>query len=87
MISTLKVSRDSRRYPVQFGLAVYSSDRVEIFRQMGIYVSRILNGARPADLPIMQPTKFELVINLTTAKALGLKIPPLVLVLADDLIE
>ena len=53
------------------GLAAYSTDRVEMFRQMGIYVSRILNGAKPADLPIMQPTKFELVIN---AKTPGLRI-------------
>ena len=50
------------------GLACYSADRVEIWRQMGVYVSRMLNGAKPAELPVMQPTKFELVINLKTAK-------------------
>jgi putative ABC transport system substrate-binding protein len=80
-------ARDSRRYPVQFGLAACSTDRVEIFRQMGIYVSRILNGARPADLPIMQPTKFELVINVKTAGSLGLKLPDGLQQLADVVIE
>jgi putative tryptophan/tyrosine transport system substrate-binding protein len=69
------------------GLAAYSTDRVEIFRQMGIYVSRILNGARPADLPIMQPTKFELVINVKTAGSLGLKLPDGLQQLADEVIE
>jgi len=68
-------------------LAAYSTDRVEIFRQMGIYVSRILNGARPADLPIMQPTKFELVINVRTAGSLGLKLPDGLQQLADEVIE
>jgi putative ABC transport system substrate-binding protein len=69
------------------GLAAYSTDRVEIFRQMGIYVSRILNGARPADLPIMQPTKFELVINVKTAGSLGLKLTEGLQQLADEVIE
>jgi putative tryptophan/tyrosine transport system substrate-binding protein len=69
------------------GLAAYSTDRVEIFRQMGIYVSRILNGAKPADLPIMQPTKFELVINVKTAGSLGLKLPDGSQQLADEVIE
>jgi putative ABC transport system substrate-binding protein len=55
------------------GLAAYSTDRVEMFRQMGVYVSRILNGAKPGDLPVMQPIKFELVVNLKTARSLGLK--------------
>ena len=68
-------------------LAAYSTDRVEIYRQMGIYVSRILNGAKPADLPIMQPTKFELVINVKTAGALGLKITEGLQQLADEVIE
>jgi len=69
------------------GLAAYSTARVEIYRQMGIYVSRILNGAKPADLPIMQPTKFELVINVNTAGALGLKVTEGLQQLADEVIE
>jgi putative ABC transport system substrate-binding protein len=58
-----------------------------MFRRAGELVDKILRGAKPAELAVQQPTKFELVINLTTAKALGLNIPPLVLVVADELIE
>ena len=69
------------------GLACYSTDRVEMCRQMGVYVSRILNGAKPAELPVMQPTKFELVINLKTARSLGLKMAESFPQLADEVIE
>jgi putative ABC transport system substrate-binding protein len=69
------------------GLAAYSADRVEMFRQMGVYVSRILNGAKPADLPIIQPTKFDLVINAKTAESLGLKLTESLQQLADEVIE
>jgi putative tryptophan/tyrosine transport system substrate-binding protein len=69
------------------GLAAYSTDRIEMFRQMGVYVSRILNGAKPADLPIMQPTKFELVINAKTAGSLGLKLTESLQQLADEVVE
>jgi ABC-type uncharacterized transport system substrate-binding protein len=69
------------------GLACYSADLVEIWRQMGVYVSRMLNGAKPAELPVMQPTKFELVINLKTARSLGLKITESFQQLADEVIE
>ncbi len=65
----------------------YGPDLHDLFRRAAIYVDRIFRGAKPADLPVEQPTKFEFVINLTTAKALGLTIPASFLSFADDLIE
>jgi putative ABC transport system substrate-binding protein len=76
-----------RLYVTSGGLVSYDADRIDIFRRTASYVDRVLRGEKPGDLPFQQPTKYQLTINLKTAKALGLTVPTTLLATADEVIE
>ena len=83
----LPAASPTRGFVKDGGLLSYSANYSEVWKEMAVYVAKILRGAKPADLPVAQPTRFELSVNLKTANALGIEIPPSIMGLADQIIE
>ena len=87
LVARLPTMHSSKFFVEVGGLMSYGARYPDLFRRAGDYVDKILRGAKPADIPVEQPTKFDLVINITTAKALGIEVPPMLLARADEVIE
>ena len=87
VVARLPTMYSNREYVTTGGLAYYAPNFPDLFRRAGDYVDKFLRGAKPSDIPVEQPTKFDLIINLVTAKSLGIEIPPSLLGRADEVIE
>jgi putative tryptophan/tyrosine transport system substrate-binding protein len=83
----IAASAVTRQFPEAGGLTSYGNDIAEVYHQVGVYTALILKGAKPADLPVVQPTRFQFIMNMPTARALGLQVPPKLLAIADEIIE